>query len=181
MKKSNPRIAATLKYGPSQPLILVVIMRIMFYVGMVMCGISFLLFMLGHFGVLESDGESALIPAAVFFVLSCVPLIILIPRAVVEKKIRLWLRDAVPLTAKSQTVAVREIRARVTYKAIKISVKFFYNGEKHIQASGNPEKHNETNGFSQAYFDYTNREIKILYSPSYDQVMILWEDKLNTK
>ena len=179
MKKKYPRIAATLKYGPFKPLVAIVFLRILFYLGIAMFGISATIFLLSLFGVMEESYFWIVMLLSLLFV--GFALIFLIPHASLKRKIRPWLEDAVLLTAQSQTAAVRKVYARVTYEVVKISVKFFYNGEKHIQASGNPEKHKELNGFSQCYWDYTDREIQILYSPTYDQVMILWEDKLNSK
>ena len=180
MKQKAPRIAATLRYGRTAHLFTKIIANTTLYFSVAMCCIFFLIFMLSHFGAMEEDERGLLILTAAMFGAACFALIPVILLTVEERKIRLWLKDAVPLTAQSQIVGVQK-RGLCEFEAVKISVKFVYNGKEHIQTSGNPKRRNASNGFTFIYNDYTDREIKILYSPSYDQVMVLWEDKITVR
>lgn len=86
-----------------------------------------------------------------------------------KKKMMLWMQDAVCLTAHSKTLDRRNHPPHLPEYAIEID--FVYNDRLIIKRSGNPEK--SKSRYDTIFGYYTNREIKILYSPSYDEVMIL--------
>ena len=62
----------------------------------------------------------------------------------------------------------------------KIQVAFEFNGQKYSHLSGdNPNKIEK--GYERIWVKYADREINILYSPTYDQVLILKDDKETVK
>ncbi len=81
------------------------------------------------------------------------------------KRIKIWIRDAVELTAKTSCSSTVTYRFRVS----KLSVSFRYNGKKIQKFTGDKK----TSGYSLAFNKIANREIQILYSPKYDQVLFL--------
>lgn len=99
-----------------------------------------------------------------------------------SRDIKKWLKDAVLLPA--QAMELGRIENGIIYRTkIKISIKFFYNEQKIIQKSGAKNKIKENLfyinvGYDAIFLKYIDREIKILYSPKYDEVMIL-KDKKN--
>lgn len=90
------------------------------------------------------------------------------------KDVNLWLEDAVQLAAYSKKIG--EVRSGVLHSlSIRIEVRFQYDGKVHKKQSdakvcGLPR------GYVGWYNQYADREIIILYSPKYDEVMILRSD-----
>lgn len=93
----------------------------------------------------------------------------------IKKKIIKWLEDAVELKAYCRKID--ENRLGIQPKAVKIQVKFKYNNKKYSREStarifgGQP-------GYLSVYKKYADRIIEILYSPKYDEVLILKKSKL---
>lgn len=94
-------------------------------------------------------------------------------------KVKLWIEDAVECWADSITLDSQVPPWIGNRRVFKIQVKFIYQGKKLIKNSGNAKKKGIYNtlydGYDSVFKKYTNRKIKILYSPKYDQVLILKE------
>ena len=100
------------------------------------------------------------------------------------KKIKLFCGDAVELKAESTEIGsyhrIEGLIVPTTRK--KISIKFMYNGKKYLRESGQPGynkpyMYNTKAGYEKIFAKYSNRIIRILYSPKYDQVLILKDEK----
>lgn len=89
---------------------------------------------------------------------------IIIKEGVIRRKIKRWLEDAVLLSAISKKLLSAGIPS-----SSKIQIEFVYNGKKKKQVSLPGKLLQIQTIFSR----YADREIQILYSPKYDQVMIL--------
>jgi len=92
-----------------------------------------------------------------------------------RKDILLWLDDAIEVKAYSKTIG--EFKPTFEIGSVRIQVIFKVNGTKYIRESkgkrmGVPE------GFHQIWCQYADREINLLYSPKYDQVMILKDEAI---
>lgn len=88
-----------------------------------------------------------------------------------------WAEDAVLLTAQATETDRIYIHGNHMSK-IKISVTFTFNGKKMTQKSGDKNTKKSgifhlNAGYDVVFCKYVDRPIKILYSPQYDQVMIL--------
>lgn len=94
-----------------------------------------------------------------------------------NKEIQEWRKDAVILPA--QAIEADRFKNSVNHIVrLKISVKFYYEGRKIIQESGDKNPRKESIFYSKPGYDavfrkYINRPIEILYSPKYDEVMLL--------
>jgi hypothetical protein len=85
-------------------------------------------------------------------------------------KIILCLEDAIETTAKS--VKIGEIRLGFQPKSVKIQVRFKVNGKTYIRES-TAKVFGGWEGYLGVYKKYADREICILYSQKYDEVLIL--------
>lgn len=98
------------------------------------------------------------------------------------KQIKKWLIDAVPIRAKSVSIG-----DRLTYSSFipvttkKIRVIFKYEGRTIVKESGSNNSNNSIlsslQGYANVFSNYADREIDILYSPQYDQVLLLKREK----
>lgn len=82
----------------------------------------------------------------------------------VKNQVKIWLLDAVPITAKVTRIDVLDSR----YKPYQVKVEFFYNGKKYKQFS-NPG--NLFTGYRKIFLQFTKGDCKILYSPKFGQIM----------
>jgi len=124
-------------------------------------------------GIAESDTNS-LIGSILCFTFGLVSITVYIRILVscqkLNKNIVLWLGDAVNLKAYSETLDF------TTGYPLKVKIRVHYNlkGREHTQDSGGymvgSKRRSE---YHKIFFKYADREIDILYSPRYDQVMIL--------
>lgn len=89
-----------------------------------------------------------------------------------RKQVLLWLEDAIEMRAYSMKL---DWEPAGFFKVIKIQVQFNYDGENLTRNSIGADKNNV--GYNHQFNKYANKEIRILYSPKYDQVMILKESK----
>ena len=166
------RIVATLRYGrvfnPIFCIVLIVALVIsVFFIPLII-----------YFAFLEKE-----------YILLCVLIlnILIIPIAVysinyffkVNKQIKLWKKDAICVKAKCKQIGSNIIyfgRGGLIKKAINISISFAYQGKKIVIKSSEYEKkdlfHDGT-GCDVVFKKYRDRSIKILYSPTFNQVMIL--------
>ena len=93
----------------------------------------------------------------------------------IRKIVNVWKEDAVEIGA----WAIEKDRNRINLiLRIKISLEFYYNGKKYVKESGEKNDMQQdliyyAPGYDSVYRKYVNRDIRILYSPKYDQVMIL--------
>ena len=84
------------------------------------------------------------------------------------KNCKKWVQDAIELNATS--VGIK--KAYFGFSDIglrKLKVSFKYNKKKYVRYSGTKQG----NGYDRVFFRYADAEIKILYSPEFDEVMIL--------
>ena len=115
-------------------------------------------------------------------------LYIILKNARLTKRIKEWLKDAVEIDAYCKYIDNFKVMGQPTQ--IKIQVEFKYNGKKIKKLSGD-ERYNEGNssmnlinkystktGYDWFFKKFADRQIKILYSPKYDQVLLL-NDKKN--
>ncbi len=93
-------------------------------------------------------------------------------------RIKLFQKDGVELTAISSMPENGVVFDQDACK-VKLRVEFFYQGEKHVQVSGEKWPYVkiisglEGLGYHKVFKNYEGREINILYSPKYDEVLIL--------
>ena len=88
-------------------------------------------------------------------------------KILLKKRMKMWMRDVIELHAYTRRLDVRGI----IRKSTKIEVKFCLHKEWHVQSSGKGKWYRAI--YSTAFTKYADRKINILYSPKYDQVMIL--------
>lgn len=85
-------------------------------------------------------------------------------------KINLWLKDAIELKAYSRKIG--ENRLGLQPAAIKIEVCFKIDG-KYYARNSSAKVFGGWEGYIGTFKKYADREINILYSPKYDEVLIL--------
>lgn len=93
-----------------------------------------------------------------------------------RKAIRLWIQDAVPYTVFAEKVDEDGIEYRWEHPSpgVRIVVRFRYQGRRITRFSGAGRNGlNTREGYYPGWNKYCNREIDILYSPKYDQVIVL--------
>ena len=112
-------------------------------------------------------------------------LAIFIPTLIKNKNAKRWLSDAliVNLDAMCEKIdndLVLGLPNNVLYVNNKtwIAVKFKYNNKKIVKYSGDKKPTDKNNlwfnsGFFSCFNKYVNKQIKIFYSPSYDEVFIV--------
>ncbi len=95
------------------------------------------------------------------------------------KKIKVWMQDAVPYTVFAEKADEDRIGYRWKYlPAVRIVVRFRYQGRRITRFSGEGRNGlNTRDGYAPGWNKYCNREIDILYSPKYDQVIVLKDPK----
>lgn len=113
-----------------------------------------------------------------FFLLIC--LIFLIKNEKMRNKILLWLQDAVELEAHCETLLsdygnpLLDTVFPSPPVRVKIRVKFKYNGKHYSKDSGYKNKNGEfKNDYQKIWVKYADKSINILYSPKYDEVIVL--------
>lgn len=93
-----------------------------------------------------------------------------------KRLIKLWLEDAVPIETRTKTVDTY-FTFRDFSKSIKIDFKFKgkritrYSGKRDNKSSG----FNSSSGYDSIFIRLADKEVTILYSEKYDQVLILDE------
>lgn len=85
-------------------------------------------------------------------------------------KVRPWLEDAVEIKAISKKIG--ENRLGIQPRATKIQIKFTWNGIQHRKES-TAKVFGGMEGYVSWFNKYVDKEIAILYSPKYDEVMII--------
>ena len=142
---------------------------------------SFLVFLIGMLMAVTNFLENGIAQGVLF--LSCVLLVcgvfiggftyLIIRDKKLKKEIKIYLQDAVLLEAQTEDIGSLSVSRRF-YDGTKIRVSFEYEGKVITKESGSPKKTGKiTNGYDKVFWKYINRTINILYSPQYDQVMLL--------
>lgn len=162
---SKYKVEATLRYGRNMPKYVVNLCIISIVLGCVMiilsivCAIIYLeidlLFVL-FFPIIEIICIASLLKYMI----------------IVKKEIALWIEDAYLLDGYCKRTAgsIEKLDG-----AINISITFEYNGVKMTKMSGsNSHNYNYVkDGYAKWFRKYENKRLKILYSPKYDEVMII--------
>lgn len=182
-------IRATLSFGKN-------IAKSKFVVAMVALVLSLLcLYASGILIIINADTVGEMVVFAILLIaLSCIFIPVMCSIVIRRSKIRLWLKDAVLLNAECNRVFDDpNVENRNRYRrdnfvsgqnyidavkgtyGIKIVVTFEYNGQQMSRISGSKRTKKlfyQYDGYDKAYNDFAGRDIKILYSPRYDEVMI---------
>ncbi len=95
------------------------------------------------------------------------------------KKVKEWLKDSIPLKAYCKTLDESiTFSGFLPLKSKKVIITFTFNGQTISKESGKKNQSQfSLNGYSVLIKKYADRKIDILYSPKYDQVMILKDKK----
>lgn len=109
-----------------------------------------------------------------FSVLPCVGFILIFRNEKIRKDILFWVEDAVELNAYCRNLGVKHW---LGIPLNKIQVEFECDGIQHVCGTENERRGVLDWGRPVGYYSgvskYTDKEVKILYSPKYDQVLIL--------
>ena len=155
-------IVASLKYGRIFRKSLI-FLWIMFALGLFL-GIYSFVFL---FGVERSIvGFIGLIFGGILF--SGTALYLIVKNYINCKNCKKWAQDAIELNATS--VGIK--KAYFAFSNIglrKLKVSFKYNKKKYVKYSGTKQ----TNGYDRVFLKYSDAQITILYSPQFDEVMII--------
>lgn len=172
------RIDATLKYGQffTGKWIVFFYSLIVFCAVMPISSIVYLFLVLLNIEIVDNETILVLICSSTVCILIILGvLFVLHKNCKLKKKIAMWLEDAVELTA--QTITLDTFRTLGHPVAeTKLQVKFNYYGINKVQSSFDETKKDhwyKRNGYFKILSKYSNRTIKIMYSPKYDQVLIL--------
>lgn len=163
MKLSD--IDASLEYGWNYSKKLMVWIYICFFMG-----ILFPLISLGVFFTEPASDDDIILVIAMNIVGGVVLVFfgaLLLYKMLLNKKMKEWITDAIEMHAYAQKLDDR----RLILKATKIQVKFCLQKKWYTKVSGNGKWYRQ--GYSTIFTKYADRKINILYSPKYDQVMIL--------
>ncbi|MBQ9714428.1 MAG: hypothetical protein IJV83_03815 [Clostridia bacterium] len=156
------KIVASLKYGRIHRKSLF-FLWVMFAFGIFLVIYSFIFL----FGVEQSViGFIGVMLAGIIFLGTA--LYIIIKNYINCKSCKKWVQDAVALNAISEGIK----KAYFGFSDIglrKLKVSFKYDKKKYVKYSGTKQG----NGYDRVFFRYADAEIKILYSPKFDEVMIL--------
>lgn len=91
-----------------------------------------------------------------------------------RKNIELWIEDSIQVRAWAKLLDKFRVFGQPIAE-VKIEVSFLINKRRFVKESGDGKKRNRI--YQKALAKYADREITILYSPKYDQVLILRDDK----
>lgn len=107
--------------------------------------------------------------------IAIVPILVIVRNNKLKRKINLWLLDAVQVKARSQTVD--SFRIGFWPKRVRIRVEFKLNGKKYSFLSADKMLGDSSDGYNRIWARYCDREIDILFSPEYGEVLILKDNK----
>ena len=88
----------------------------------------------------------------------------------VKRKIELWMEDCVELIAYAEKIG--EYRIGIQSEAVKIRVRFNFGNKQYLRES-TANVVGGRKGYLDCYKKYINRKLRILYSPKFDEVLIL--------
>lgn len=183
------RINASLKYGKYFTGKYLFFMYYTFTLTIIATVFTIILMILSPF---NAEIYDSLIPLIILFfvglLLTLYMLFNIFKHKKLTKRIKEWLKDAVEIDAYCKYIDNFKVMGQPTQ--IKIQVEFKYNGKKIKKLSGD-ERYNEGNssmnlinkystktGYDWFFKKFADRQIKILYSPKYDQVLLL-NEKIN--
>ena len=95
-----------------------------------------------------------------------------IQNEVVKRKLMKWLEDAIQLKAYTEGIE-HPIQTRYTAGIMKLKISFKYEGKLIKKYSGSNEDIYSNNGYDRIFNQFADKEINILYSPKYDEVILL--------
>ena len=121
------------------------------------------------------EWDSIMIVSIVLMNLLCfailgLPLYIIIKDKRNKKQVKIWMQDAVKLEAYCKKLD--EYKLMFLLNGIRIQVSFEINGIKYVRNSTG-KTFAGGKAYLATFIKYADREINILYSPKYDEVMIL--------
>lgn len=109
----------------------------------------------------------------IFSLLPIVLTIMVMKNEKMRKNVYLWMEDAVLVNAFAKCVGLKKQLG--IFPSVKLQVNFKMDGISYSKESRS--NHYKTKNFEEGYYyiwsKYADKEIRILYSPKYDQVMIL--------
>ncbi len=165
MKNNKRKIVASLTYGKGMSVVAFILFTVLLFSG---AGIIYL-------GI-NAEGADKWFNLILGILIVIAMIYCLFTGIQMNIKIKLFQKDGVELTAISSMPENGVIFSQDVCK-VKLRVEFFYQGEKHVQVSGEkwalPKFMLIDIGYEKVFKNYEGREINILYSPKYDEVFIL--------
>lgn len=176
------RIAGTLKYGWFDGEKKQYIIPVFIVFSIVWGGLCLGLILTMIISDIKEHGFN--MPADIFAIAGCVFGATALPLALgllisrnekCRKEILLWLSDAVELNAYVRKVDVIHSDLLSTDDLYKIRVEFEFNGQSYkLESRGKQLGGTKSSrGFHNVWKDYINRKVNILYSPKFNEVIIL--------
>lgn len=107
--------------------------------------------------------------------LSCfvvLPLCLILKDRRKRNKVRLWLEDAVELPARTKSFGIKYRTFFELPRGLRFEVRFKFESRKYVR-SFTARKLGAEDCYEAGLEEYADREVRILYSPRYDEVMIL--------
>ena len=90
-----------------------------------------------------------------------------------RKKVKKWLEDAIECEGYTEIIDMKKsLRATL----LKLKIDFVMDGEIYTRTTGDSSNlgdYNAMNGYYSGIEKFADKEVKVLYSPKYDEVMIL--------
>ncbi len=178
---SLSRVAGTLRHGvfsgESRKKIIVayIIMSSLFLIGLVAALVAL---------IYEQKTNPGSILIFIFALISiilgltAVPIIclfVILKNEKIRKNIYLWIADAVELKAFAKQIDICNIGSK--FPRVKIQVNFNLNGVEYTRVSQGKQFGCGPDGYHYVWSEYANKKIDILYSKSYDQVIILKQSR----
>lgn len=167
-------VIATLKYGAflsGALFALVLLMLCLGLVGIVLIGIISILMACGVIEYETSSLMSLIVPPIMFFGGIMFAAYLLKRRKTQKREIQLWLQDAISLKAYAQIKDVFKVVGQAA--AVEIEVRFTYQNIHYVKDSSGISGPFCEPGHDKIFRHFANREITILYSQKYDQVMFI--------
>ena len=114
-----------------------------------------------------------IISSFIYLLLPTVLAILITLNERMRKLVNLWLEDAIIVEAFAKNIGVKSQFG--LFKSVKLRVEFDLEGIHYSKES--QSKHYKNSKFEQGYYriwsKYADKKVKILYSPKYDEVMVL--------
>lgn len=134
-------------------------------------GIIVVLLLYG-FGIIYFNYLLILIIVSVVCAAGVLYAIYLIMRTRTHKRyIENLLQDAIELTASVKEVGESALKSGMFMRAVCIAVNFCYENKTEIKLSGTTVNGSFKKRYDRCFLKYCNKTVKILYSPTYDQVL----------
>ena len=162
---TKKKIIATLEFGA----IYTGAILVFFWMAFISCflGATTLLLLINVAGI------ELLIGAIIFYLVGISILIVLMINRYRLKQIKKWQEDAVELIAQSMSIENSFAPGILPIRTTKIVVMFRYKDKRFRIPSGKSEGFWSNDGSAGIFKKYADREIRIMFSPRYNQVMIL--------